>query len=885
MVRTPQRYRPLPVTDEPSNPGPPAAPLRRLQRRGITLTLAGLIATCGGASSLLAQDTPPAETAPEAQPEPPPPAEQPGDRFNGRPVRGVEVVRPVERDGATLLLPLTPRAADFAANQIRIRPGEPYLQETVSSDVHRLSRTGRYGSINAGVRQLADGSVVVVYTLVEQPIVEDVQSVGNRVLSDQEIAGAVDLLVGTPVDLFQLDRGARRIEDLYKAKGYYHAQVDWDRRELEDNGIVLFRVTEGEKLKVTDIRFEGVRSIPLGEVRRQLSTKKAFLFLKAPLDDETLDEDVAAIYSFYRDHGYLDVRVDRRVQPAPNNREAIVTFFVDEGPLYHLGEVLLEIRDPPARFSAGQIAAIMPMQRGDPFAINRLRESVDAIKTAYHREGYADVAVGTQELRAQDRPTVDLLVTIAQGQFQRAGEIVTKGNTDTRTDVILGKLEDANVKPARPLDPTAIEEAEQRIKDTNIFERVYEPPHISLQAMGRAGIPGRDQPEAPETLDDSPAGVRATISEPDPFDPVYRDVLVEVRETDTGEFNIGASFNSDAGAVGRIAIVQRNFDVTDTPDTLADFFSGKSFRGGAQTLRLELLPGNEIQTYSLSLSEPSLWSSDYNGSIAGFYRTRDYGEYEEQRFGGRIGVGRRFGTRWVGNAMLRYEAVELQDIDPDQPVDVFEVADRNIVDGIGFSLVRDTLNNRFRPTRGARTEIGVEQIGLLGGDFSFTKLNAEHEFFVPVFEDFLGRATVLSTKIAGSYIPQGEDAAPTYERYYLGGQSFRGFDYRAISPVGIRNDTGELGEDPVGGTWSFFLGSQVVHPIFEELVSGVVFVDSGTVTNEVGFDDYRVSVGVGVRLYIPQISPAPIGFDFGFPVLEEPTDENRVFTFFIDLPF
>ncbi|HZW09674.1 MAG TPA: outer membrane protein assembly factor, partial [Phycisphaerales bacterium] len=306
---------------------------------------------------------------------------------------------------------------------------------------------------------------------------------------------------------------------------------------------------------------------------------------------------------------------------------------------------------------------------------------------------------------------------------------------------------------------------------------------------------------------------------------------------------------------------------------------------GAQTLKLEALPGNRVQTYSISLSEPSLWDTDYTGSGSLYYRSQDFRRYEEQRFGGRIGVGRRFGTRWVGNLVLRYEGVQLSDIEPDQPVDVFEVEDLNIVDGLGFSLVRDTLNNRFRPTRGARTELGIEQVGVLGGDFMFTKLNAEHEIYVPVFEDFLGRTTVLSGKVSAAYIPQGEDEVPVYERFYLGGRSFRGFDYRAVSPVGIRNDTGELGDDPVGGTWSFFLGSELVHPIYEEIISGVVFVDSGTVTNEVGFEDYRVSAGVGIRLFIPQISPAPIGFDFGFPLLEEPTDENRVFTFFIDVPF
>lgn len=855
------------------------------------------MACAGLAAPVVAQDGAPtgdpSGTEAPAQPEAGPTI-PPGERFNGRPILRVDLVKPVMREGVVVLIPLSARAADFASNQVRSVPGAPYLQETVSDDVSRLSRTGRYDSIDAGVRQMGDGSVVLVYTLVEQPIIEDVQSVGNRRLTDQEIAGSVDLLIGTPVDLFQLDRAARRIEDLYHAKGYYHAQVDWDRKELEDNGIVLFRVTEGEKLKVTDIRFEGVESLKVGEVRRQIKTRETFLFTSAPLDDDVLDSDVAAIYGLYRDHGFLDARVDRRVQPAPNNKEAVVTFLVDEGPLYHLGEIILQTTEEFPRIGHEQIAGLVPLKRGDVFAINRLTESVDTIRAAYHKEGYADVRVTTEELRAEDAPVVDLLVSVSQGERQLVGEVIPSGNKFTKTPVVLRALHDEGIKSERPLDPTAIERGKKRLVRTNIFERIYEPPQISLQAVSpdesSLQRPPVDQPEdQPEGEDGplkiTPAGIDLNRSARDPFDPIYRDVLVEVKETDTGEFNIGAAFNTDSGVVARLSIVQRNFDINDTPDTFSDLFSGESFRGGAQTLSLELLPGSRVQTYSLSLSEPALWDSDYSGTAAAFYRNRDYLTYREQRIGGRIGVGRRFGTRWVGNSLLRVEAVQLNDIEPDQPVDVFAAADQNIITGIGFTLTRDTLDDRFRPHRGARTQIGVEQVGALGGDYTFTKLNVEHEFFVPIVEDFLGRTTVFSTKITADYIPQGKDEVPVYERYYLGGQSFRGFDFRAISPVGIRNDTGTLGNDPVGGTWSFFLGSQIVHPIFADTLAGVVFVDTGTVGNDVGFDDYRVSAGVGIRLYVPQISPAPIGFDFGFPILEEPTDENRVFTFFIDLPF
>lgn len=126
---------------------------------------------------------------------------------------------------------------------------------------------------------------------------------------------------------------------------------------------------------------------------------------------------------------------------------------------------------------------------------------------------------------------------------------------------------------------------------------------------------------------------------------------------------------------------------------------------------------------------------------------------------------------------------------------------------------------------------------------------------------------------------------PTYERLYLGGSSFRGFEFRTVSPKGIRNDTGEMGDDPVGGTWLLFTGLEIRQPIYEEILHLVGFVDMGTVTNDPGIDEWRVAVGFGIRISIPQLSPAPIALDFGFPIAKERGDDDRVFTFSVDLPF
>jgi outer membrane protein insertion porin family len=157
--------------------------------------------------------------------------------------------------------------------------------------------------------------------------------------------------------------------------------------------------------------------------------------------------------------------------------------------------------------------------------------------------------------------------------------------------------------------------------------------------------------------------------------------------------------------------------------------------------------------------------------------------------------------------------------------------------------------------------------------------------YVPIQEDFLGRATVANFSGRVGYSPDSPSDVPVFERLNAGGSSFRGFGVRGIGPVGIRNDTGTLGDDQVGGTWELFVGAEIQQPIFNDNFRIVFFTDMGTVTNSPGFDHWRVSVGTGLRLTVPALTPVPLAFDFGFPVLKEPTDDTRIFNFTVEVPF
>ena len=65
----------------------------------------------------------------------------------------------------------------------------------------------------------------------------------------------------------------------------------------------------------------------------------------------------------------------------------------------------------------------------------------------------------------------------------------------------------------------------------------------------------------------------------------------------------------------------------------------------------------------------------------------------------------------------------------------------------------------------------------------------------------------------------------------------------------------------------------------DDMLRGVVFCDAGTVEQTVEINNFRVSPGVGLRVTVPALGPAPIALDFAFPINELATDDLQVFSF------
>jgi outer membrane protein insertion porin family len=355
-----------------------------------------------------------------------------------------------------------------------------------------------------------------------------------------------------------------------------------------------------------------------------------------------------------------------------------------------------------------------------------------------------------------------------------------------------------------------------------------------------------------------------------PGEPAFVDVNIDVTEGRTGRLMFGVGVNSDAGVIGQFTLQEDNFDILRPPRSWADIINGQAWRGRGQSFRIEAMPGSQVSRFLVSWQDPFFLRSDYSFGVSGFFYNRFYNDWTEDRLGGRINVGRLLTRYWSVSAALRLENVDIHDFRTPAPQDLQDVAGDNFLSTGSVTVSHDSRDSAFLPTMGHLLEATYEQ-GF--GEFNYPRVEGSASQYFTIWErpDGLGKH-ILSLR---SQLGWSGDGTPIFERFYAGGySSFRGFAFRGVTPheAGIT----------VGGQWMSLGTVEYMAPVTaDDNIRVVGFSDFGTVDQDVSMDNFRLSLGFGVRMIIPAMGPAPIALDFAWPLLDEKTDDRRVFSFYV----
>ncbi|MDR7416727.1 MAG: FtsQ-type POTRA domain-containing protein [Armatimonadota bacterium] len=155
--------------------------------------------------------------------------------------------------------------------RIGSRAGELLDRDRIRQDVEQILGSGWFADVLVRIQPVPEG-VVVVFLVVENPVVQRVEITGNTAVSTEEIREALGVQEGRVLNTVDLRTGARNVEKLYQDRGYPLVRVaDVEFRE----GVLRVEIREG---RVERVEVRGLRRTRPVVVQRVLQVRENDLF-------------------------------------------------------------------------------------------------------------------------------------------------------------------------------------------------------------------------------------------------------------------------------------------------------------------------------------------------------------------------------------------------------------------------------------------------------------------------------------------------------------------------------------------------------------------------------------------------------------------------------
>ncbi len=699
--------------------------------------------------------------------------------------------------------------------------GDPFDQEKMDKTLKSLFATGLFADV--AVHRQGDTLMVRV---VENPLINRVAFEGARHVKSEQLQTEVQLRPRTVYTRTKVQNDVKRILDIYRRSGRFAATVEPKLIQLEQNRVdLVYEINEGPSTYVTRIDFVGNKKFSDAALQEILQTKEErwyrFLSSDDTYDPDRVTYDRELLRRFYMKNGYADFRVVSSVAELTRDREKFfLTFTLEEGERYKIGKVTVKSALPDLK-----VEELQPMTanlgEGDWYNADEVENTIQALTEAVGNKGYAFIDIKPDLNRNRDTHTIDLTFDIQEGPRVYVDRIDIQGNTRTLDKVIRREF---RLVEGDAFNAAKLRRSRERVKDLNFFDKVEVNNGPSETAPDRTVI------------------------------------KVDVQEKSTGELSFGVGWSSSVGALLQVGARERNL------------------LGRGQDLRVNAELSQKRSSVDLGFTEPYFLDRRLAAGADLFaINTNSTSQtlYDTSTKGGTLRMG------YYYNEYLRHDwrytlsTTEITNIDTSASLYIKQQAGSATLSSFGHTLTWDHRDSRVDPTSGYYLKGGNDLAGF-GGTEYFIRSTASAGQYFKVSDD----TVLMLGTTAGYIVPLDNSPLRINERYFLGGDSFRGFKDAGVSP------RDKVTNDALGATWQWTGTTEMTFPIGfpKELgVMGKLFTDVGTVgstdrkvdkSTVTESSSLRMSVGTGVIWRSPM---GPINIDLGFPIMKDSNDETQVF--------
>ena len=711
---------------------------------------------------------------------------------------------------------------------------QPVNYRDIQRAITNLFRTGQFDDVLVEQRTVGD-KLVLALTVKERPVLERWVVRGTDRISEGSVKGRVKLVEGRPLDRNAVEQSRASIDSLYKHAGYYAAQIKTVELPQEGGRVrVVFDVSEGSRVAISQVQVEGNRRFPDQAVVGQMATKPEgfWWFQKGEYDEDKLEQDVREkLPGWYANRGYMDFQVtDDSLAADSAEGKATLHLTVDEGQQYAVGTFDIE---GGRRFSTEELMAFYPFGPVDrsgaalgrqPFNRSEWEASTEKVGNLYANNGYIYAQVVPTETRRtgpDGTPFVDLGWTIREGSPATINKIEIVGNDVTHERVI---REAIVMLPGDLFSRDRLIRSYQNVSNLNFFQQPLPAPDVRPSENG-----------------------------------VDVDIVFRVEEKRTGNINFGASLGQGTGIGGFLGLEEPNL-------------FGRGKRG-----QLQWQFGKNINDFTLSYTDPNIRESRISGTVSIFdsrarYTVGDLGRRKQR--GGALRLGFPFfGSRYT-RLFTSYSYQRITYSEGSEDLRERYSCTSCIRSTLGGTVLRDTRFGLPFATGGSMMQVNGElNGGVLGGTGHYQKVDLEGRWYAPLGTmggggEFGGGVQFVLGLTAKSGFIFGDPGPFFTEMYSLGGVQFgiplRGYDEFAITPDGFDPSASSNTADPDAFGESFAAFTVEAGARISQSIYVSTFFDAGNVYRSARqWDPTRLFRGAGVGAAV--ISPlGPIGVDMGY---------------------
>ena len=695
--------------------------------------------------------------------------------------------------------------------------GKDYNSSDLNSLIKKLYATSFFSDISA----LIQGNILNI-TVKENPIIKSIIFDGEKAKKYiEKLTDILKLKENGPYIENNIKSDINLIKEFYRTLGFYFVKIEAETVTLKKNKInIRYIIDKGDKAKIVKIYFIGDKKIREKKLRDVITSQEAqfwkFISRNVYLSKDRIELDKRLLKNYYRNKGYYEVDVKSTNVEYSEGEGFVLTYNVNAGKRYKFKKIFANVSEALDKEAFLSLENRFSKLAGEYYSQRKLKRVLDEIDKLSEQKELQFINHNIEE--TLDGTGVEVKINIFEGEKVIIERINIVGNSVTNDSVIRSAL---IVDEGDPYSTLLVNKSINEIKARNIFGKVsYE---VSTGSSDELKV-----------------------------------IDISVEEKATGEIVAGAGVGTD-GTSFMFSIKENNWLGRGVKLETAMNFSEEKISGNISVENPNYNYSGNAVFASLDVSSTDRSnSSGFSSSKTGFRVGTSFEQYEKF---------------YVSpNIEISFEDIE---VDSTASTAVKKMEGNFFNADLGYSLVKDDRNQRFKPTQGKKITF-KQSIPLVQDSSSILNgldISAYHDFS----EDLIGSIKFHSRAINGI-----DDDVRLTERLYIPRSRLRGFNPYKVGP--------KDGSDYIGGNYTAALGfeAQLPNLLPESYRTDFsFFLDTANIwgvdyTSVDETNTIRSSVGISANVFT---TIGPLSFTMAEDISKSTNDETETFNFRLGTSF